>query len=99
MISKSEEIFWDIDIKNLTVSQLKHTGCSRMEIFLCVSAKKTNIYWSISSSVQVWYDDVLDEPLVREDQVVAVGVEEYELAGLVEGPQAYPVLEVDRRLP
>ena len=57
------------------------------------------IYWSISSSVQVWNDDVLDEPLVREDEVVAVGVEEYELAGLVEGPQAYPVLEVDRRLP
>ena len=52
-----------------------------------------------SSSIQVWNDDVLDEPLVCEDQVVSVGVEEDELAGLVEGPQAYPVLEVDRRLP
>ena len=30
--------------------------------------------------------------------MVAVGVEEDELAGLVQGPQAYPVLEVDRRL-
>ena len=30
--------------------------------------------------------------------MVAVGVEEDELAGLVQGPQAYPVLKVDRRL-
>ena len=51
------------------------------------------------SSVQVGYNNVLDEPLVREDEVVAIGVEEDELAGLVEGPQAYPVLQVDRRLP
>ena len=49
-------------------------------------------------SVQVGQDNVLDEPLVCEDEVVAVGVEEDELAGLVQGPQAYPVLEVDRRL-
>ena len=32
------------------------------------------------SSVQVWNDNVLDKPLVREDQVVAVVVEKDELA-------------------
>ena len=51
------------------------------------------------SSVQVWNDNVLDEPLVREDQVVAVVVEKDELAGFVKGPKTYPVLKVDRWFP
>ena len=53
-------------------------------------------FCNMSSSVQVWNDNVLDEPLVREDQVVAVVVEKDELAGFVKGPKTYPVLEVDR---
>ena len=50
-------------------------------------------------SIQVGQDNVLDEPLICKDEVVAVGVEEHKLAGLVQGLQAYPVLEVDRRFP
>ena len=49
--------------------------------------------------IQVGYNNVLDEPLVREDEVVAVVFEEDELAGLVEDLQADPVFCVDWRLP
>ena len=52
----------------------------------------------LTDLIQVGDDNVHDEPLVREDEVVAVVFEENELASLVEDLQPDPVFCIDWRL-